>query len=68
MIRCRDIFHFCEGYEITPHSVADYTYHCWPDYDSLEWETHCIRQFMEMFLEYPGLPDDFEPVILITQG
>ena len=58
----------CEGYDITPHSVADYTYHCWPDYDSLEWETHCIRQFMEMFLEHPGLPDDFEPVIVITQG
>ena len=36
----------CEGYDITPHSVADYTYHCWPDYDSLEWETHCIRQFI----------------------
>ena len=58
----------CEGYDITPHSVSEYTYHCWPDYDSYEYEISCIKKFMGIFLDYPGLPDNLEPVLLISQG
>ena len=59
----------CEGYDITPHSMSEYVYHCWPDYDSEEYETFCIKQAVEILLDdYPGLPKNLEPVLLIDQG
>ena len=57
-----------EGYDITPHSVADYSYYCYPDYESAEYESYCIREVAEILTQYSYGKDERELYVVLTQG
>ena len=58
----------CEGYNITPHSVSDYAYYAYPDYQCAEYEAFILRQAAEMLNEYNDIPDDAEVVVIDSEG
>lgn len=54
----------CDGYEIEVHSVADYAYYAYPDYQSAEYEAFILREVAGML----NIPDDAEVVVLDMEG
>jgi len=58
----------CDGYDITPHSVADYAYYAYPDCACAEYEAFILRQAAEMLNEYNDIPDDAEVVVIDSEG
>ena len=57
----------CGGYEYTPHSVRDYAYFVYIDYNSEEYETKQLLDAMEIY-EFVDIPDEAERVIVLSQG
>lgn len=57
-----------DGYDITPHSVADYAYYAYPDYACAEYEASVLRKVADMLNEYNDIPDDAEVVVLDMEG
>jgi hypothetical protein len=58
-----------EGYYIGHEELSHYTYFTYPDYESKEYECHCIRMAANMFDPYDlGLNDGEEIVVLETEG
>ena len=42
----------CDGYEYTPHSMADYAFYMYPEYYSKEYEAFLIRQVADIYDEF----------------
>lgn len=55
------------GEEYEEHSVSDYIYYAYPDYDSIEFEAWTIRNFIEEFVTYK-VSGEYEVVVLETEG
>ena len=58
-----------EGYPYTPHSVRDYMYYAYPDYNSREYEVHMIREAAYMLYdEYNAAQKGLTLVAILSQG
>ena len=57
----------CEGEEYIPHSVADYSFFMYPDYQCKEWEAFLLRMVAGI-LDNWDLPKDARVVVVKTEG
>ena len=55
------------GEKYTPHSVADYMFYVYPDYNCREYETFLIKKQVEIY-EVATLLEGAEVVVLLTEG
>lgn len=56
-----------DGGDITPHSVSEYSYFSFIDYNSEEYDEYRLKLGVEMF-EFEKIPEDAEMVIILHQG
>ena len=58
-----------EGEEYTPHSVRDYMYYAFPDYQSKEYEVYRIKEAADMIChEYDAKQKGLTLVAILSQG
>ena len=57
----------CEGYVYTPHSVRDYAYFVYIDYNSEQYETNQLLDAMDIY-KFVDIPEGAERVIVLSQG
>ena len=57
------------GEEYTPHSMSEYSYYVWPDYECIEYEAHSIRNAVYTMIDSWKIDSGEEDIyILLVQG
>jgi len=56
------------GEEYSPHSMRDYGFYRWIDYDSPEYETHVIRNSLGTMREFYELEKNEDIYVVLVQG
>lgn len=57
-----------EGNEFETHSISEYSYYCYPDYSSKEYEASVIKTIANLLNEYNEIPEGAKLVALEDEG
>lgn len=58
----------CEGNEFETHSVSEYSYYCYPDYNCKEYDASTLRRTAEMLMESYDVPKGSRIVVILSEG